>query len=883
MAKTANITLAKIIFQGFLLGLLIVLLGWGLSLWLGNHSLSFNSIGLIHKQSPSIFVLDFAPFFLAYAFLFFYRRMEFIRMHLENTIEQMEEVISRNLDIAKRIGEGNLDFEIDIPSDDDLGQALLLMRDNLKATYQREAQMSWISRGKEIFNEILRQNMALEELSYELIVNLVNYIGAIQGVFYVFIDEEYAQVYYHNSSENDKIKENILVNFATYAYNRRRYIKQEFRIGEGLVGECAYEKDIIYLKEIPEDYFTISSGLLNEKKPRTLLLFPLVSSDQLQGVIELASFDEELPQRIFQLVEEIRGIIGQTIANVKASQRTTQLLIETNEQKEKLERYQQELEKQIIQTEQARKELEEVNRRLAAEIQEVERTRKRLYALLENASEVIFIYNEEGIITYISPSIKHILGYDANELIGKNGFEIFSPEVNEIIRKAFMKLLSHPNELVTLEYLFSKQGDKEIWLETTGRNLINNPAINGIIFNTRDITVRKIAERAQRMSGQMRALSENSPDLIMRVSHKGKIYYANPIAEVFLNINRRLLVGANISEISINPQIKEIFISSLEKVSKTLKKLQFETEFPIEDKNEKKIVLFNVIPEFNELNELESVLFVAHDITEQKQILNELEKKNKSITESINYARRIQSAIIPDIKLFRKYLPKSIMFYLSRDVVSGDIPWFYVSDNYIYIAAVDCTGHGVPGALLSFIGYFLLNNIVSTHPELNSGEILDLLHAQVRKTLRQDSPDAEARDGMDIALCKIDYSDGKMSFAGAHRPLYYLKANGEFIQYKGTLKAVGGIPRKKRIEPSFANHEINFEPGDKFYIFTDGLPDQIGGPKRAKLKNKGVRELILNNKQVSIFTFYDILKQQFYLWKKDNKQIDDVLFIGVEF
>jgi serine phosphatase RsbU (regulator of sigma subunit) len=177
----------------------------------------------------------------------------------------------------------------------------------------------------------------------------------------------------------------------------------------------------------------------------------------------------------------------------------------------------------------------------------------------------------------------------------------------------------------------------------------------------------------------------------------------------------------------------------------------------------------------------------------------------------------------------------------------------------------------------------LLNNIVSTQPDLNAGQILDLLHTQVRKTLRQESPEAEARDGMDIALCKIDYSKNTMSFAGAHRPLYYLKNNGEFLQFKSTLKAVGGIPRKNKIEPSFTNHDIVFESGDKFFIFTDGLPDQIGGPRRSKLKNKGVRELIINNKDKSIFDFYEILKQNFYSWKGDNKQIDDVLFIGVEF
>ena len=866
MVNNRNISSIKFVIIGFLIGLLITVLGWLISLWLGGYELSWYNIGVIHRQTPGFFLIDLAPFILAYAFMWFYRQTENIRMRLESTVKEMEEVIRRNLEIARRISEGNLDFDIELKPGDELGQALLLMRDNLKATYQREAELGWITKGKEIISDILRYHNDLEKLAYETIVSIVNYVDAIQGAFYIYDEEK-----------------DLLINYAIYAYNRRKYITQTFKIGQGLIGECAYERDIIYRKEIPEDYFTISSGLLGERKPRTLLITPLIGDDKLQGVIELASFDEDMPQRVIQLIEEISGVIGQTVFNLKVNKKTEELLRQSEEQKKKLQKNEEELRKHAEEMRKAQKELEEVNRRLAAEIQEVERTRKRLYALLENASEVIFIYNQDGIITYTSPSIKHILGYNPDELIGKNGFEIFSPEVNEIIRKAFMKLLTNPKEPVTMEYLFKKEGDNEVWLETTGRNLLDNPAINGIIFNTRDITVRKIAERAQRMSGQMRALSENSPDLIMRVSRDGKIYYANPVAEVYLRVSRRALVGSNIHQIDIHPEVKEIFISSLKRVMETLQKTQFETIFPIKDQDSNKIVLFNVIPEFNELNELESVLFVAHDITDQKQIQLELEKKNKSITESINYARRIQTAIIPDIKTIRQYLQKSIMFYLPRDVVSGDIPWFFVADNAIYIAAVDCTGHGVPGALLSFIGYFLLNNIVSTRPELNAGQTLDQLHTLVRKTLRQDSPDAEARDGMDIALCKIDFSKNTMSYAGAHRPLYFLKKNGEFLQYKGTLKAVGGIPRKNKIEPSFTNYDITFEPGDKFFIFTDGLADQIGGEKRQKFKNKRIRELILNNKNVTIFDFYEILKKTFFSWKGDNKQIDDVLFIGVEF
>ncbi len=865
MRYKTNIPANRFGLWGFFIGFLFVFIGWVLSLWMGGLSFNWYGLKMIHLESPGLFVLDLLPFIMGFGFYWFIKVTEDIRTRLEQNIEQLNRIIKRNLEFARQIGEGNFDIEMKVDPDDELGQALLLMRNNLKATYQREAELGWITKGKEIIGDILRYNNDLEKLAYETIVSIVQYVDAIQGAFYVYDEEE-----------------DVLVNYATYAYNRRKYIKQRFRIGQGLIGQAAYERGIIYRKEIPEDYFTISSGLLGDKKPKTLLIAPLIGDEKLQGVIEIASFDEDIPERVIKLIEEVSGIIGQTVFNLKINKRTEQLLAESRMMTEQLKRNEEQLRKQAEEMRKAQLELQEVNRRLAAQIQEVERTRKRLYALLENASEVIFIYNEDGIITYTSPSIKHILGYDPDDLIGKNGFEVFSPEVNQKLKQAFLALLNNPDEPITLEYLFKKEGDKEMWLETIGRNLLSNPAINGIIFNTRDITVRKIAERAQRMSGQMRALSENSPDLIIRVNRQGKIFYANPVAEEFLRIGRRYLIGNYIDKIDIHPDIKSIFQNSLKRVLENPEKIQFETVFPIKDSNEEKIVMFNVIPEFNELNELETVLFVAHDITEQKKIQIELEKKNKSITESINYARRIQSAIIPDIKKIRAYLPRSFMFYLPRDVVSGDIPWFYADDRYIYIAAVDCTGHGVPGALLSFIGYFLLNNIISTQPELTAAEILDKLHIEVRKTLKQDTEDAEARDGMDIAFCKIDYQNNKMHFAGAHRPLYYLRKDGEFIQYKPTLKAIGGIPRKGRIEKPFTNYEIDFQPGDKFFIFTDGLADQIGGPDGKKYKNKRIREKIIENKDASIFEFYEIFKKDFFQWKGNYKQIDDVLLIGVE-
>src|SRR6056297_2791291 len=161
-----------------------------------------------------------------------------------------------------------------------------------------------------------------------------------------------------------------------------------------------------------------------------------------------------------------------------------------------------------------------------------------------------------------------------------------------------------------------------------------------------------------------------------------------------------------------------------------------------------------------------------------------------------------------------------------------------------YIAAIDCTGHGVPGALLSFIGFFLLNNITSLNPDAPPGQLLDELHRAVRETLRQDRRKPDTRDGMDLALCKISKKQQRMEFAGAHRPLYLLR-DGELNIFKGERKAIGGIIHPRKPEKPFETHEIPLMRGDKIFFFSDGLTDQLGGPDESKYSPARVRETLL--------------------------------------
>jgi serine phosphatase RsbU (regulator of sigma subunit) len=292
-----------------------------------------------------------------------------------------------------------------------------------------------------------------------------------------------------------------------------------------------------------------------------------------------------------------------------------------------------------------------------------------------------------------------------------------------------------------------------------------------------------------------------------------------------------------------------------------------------------RVMQVNAIPEFDESENLESVLVVSHDITERKAIELEVQTKNKKITESINYAKRIQTAILPNNRVISKALPDSFILYKPKDVVSGDFPWYIQMKDEIFIAAVDCTGHGVPGALLSLIGYFLLNDIVRSRKITEPGIILDLLDEGVTSTLRQDE-DATTKDGMDIALCKINVASGAVEYAGAHRPLYVMQ-NGVMEEVKGNKFPIGGGIFKN--QTNFTNTKLKLKKGDSIYFCSDGFPDQFGGPENRKFGPKRTRELIDEVHTKSMTEAAKRFDHEWENWKGDVKQTDDVLLIGIKF
>jgi len=271
---------------------------------------------------------------------------------------------------------------------------------------------------------------------------------------------------------------------------------------------------------------------------------------------------------------------------------------------------------------------------------------------------------------------------------------------------------------------------------------------------------------------------------------------------------------------------------------------------------------------------------VTERTAELKDANEKLSVAFTDIKDSINYAKKIQEAILPLEEEIKKALPQSLVLFKPRDVVSGDFYWFNKKDEKIYIAAVDCTGHGVPGAFMSMIGSSLLNEIVSKKGQHDAASILKKLHQGVRKSLKQDRDTYESKDGMDLALSVIDTTTNTLQYAGAKRPLFVFKDN-QFEEIKADKQSIGGVQIEDTFE--FTNHNYRLQKGDTFYMFTDGYVDQFGGENSKKFSTKRLRELLADIQPLPMKEQYVKLDETIEKWRRDNEQVDDILIIGIRF
>jgi len=262
-----------------------------------------------------------------------------------------------------------------------------------------------------------------------------------------------------------------------------------------------------------------------------------------------------------------------------------------------------------------------------------------------------------------------------------------------------------------------------------------------------------------------------------------------------------------------------------------------------------------------------------------KERTRQIEQQRNNITDSIHYASRIQNALLPQGDEMLGLLPPHFILNKPKDIVSGDYFWISHLNHSMIVAVADCTGHGVPGAFMSIMGINFLNEIANSLETIRASEILNQLRGKLIKSLRQSGHKDETRDGMEIALCVLDFDRNKLQYSGAFRPMYLLRKKELFV-IKGDRMPIGIYDEN---EVSFTNKEMQFKLNDIIYLFSDGYVDQIGGPDRKTFRSKRFKKLLLKIHQMPLDEQKEILEKEYDKWRSDLEQIDDIMVMGIRF
>jgi len=265
----------------------------------------------------------------------------------------------------------------------------------------------------------------------------------------------------------------------------------------------------------------------------------------------------------------------------------------------------------------------------------------------------------------------------------------------------------------------------------------------------------------------------------------------------------------------------------------------------------------------------------THELQEQKEIV---EAQNRHITEGINYARNIQMAILPSGEEINKVFPEHFILYRPKEIVGGDFYWLFRKEDFVFVAAVDCTGHGVAGAFMSMIGTDLLNQIIIEKQVTEPAEILTELNLGIKLAFKQSAREFETQQGMDVAICSINLKNNEVNFAGALRPMYVI-SNGNFMEIEGDKSSISGTSDTGYV---YTPNKSKLKKGDSIYLFSDGFADQFGGPKGKKFMTGKMKELIISNRHLTMNEQKIKLVAAHETWKGDNKQVDDILVMGIK-
>ena len=377
-------------------------------------------------------------------------------------------------------------------------------------------------------------------------------------------------------------------------------------------------------------------------------------------------------------------------------------------------------------------------------------------------------------------------------------------------------------------------------------------------------------------------------NLVVVSNSEGKIIYVSPSSLEILGYASEELLGESWWQLTVKntadaPTAREYFL-------KLLKEENFLAQTSFDGKLKRKDGAIRLITWKVSIISNDFWVGVGFDITERNraekalmQLNLELQLKNKDITDSIKYAQRLQEAILHSRERVKKLFPDSFLFLKPKDIVNGDLFWCAeVKENgksYRLIAAIDCTGHGVPGAFMTIIAMTLLEDIIIDKGITKPSEVLKKMKEEVIRLFTKEGEDKSAQDGMDIALCKFDAEEMKLEYAGAFNSIYLIQ-DKKFREIKADKSPIGfeaGVLSNKE----YNNHQVDIKKGDVIYMFSDGYADQFGGPLGKKFKYNKFEELLLSVHQENMKEQHTILKDTIEKWIGEQEQVDDILVIGI--
>lgn len=503
--------------------------------------------------------------------------------------------------------------------------------------------------------------------------------------------------------------------------------------------------------------------------------------------------------------------------------------------------------------------------------------KKKLETVFENVDDLIFELDNDGIITYANQALYTTLQLSEKEISGKNIFQYIRKKDRISVSEAFKKQINEKQLSKDYKFCFVSKEEKKIHIELTVKLILNSKdEISSIVSLARNITESR--KRSKNLK-QLSKVAEVTTNAVIIINKRFKIEWVNDSFVKIFGYELEEVKGQNPGDLLNGEKTDTSTLTFIESKLKDHKEVRAELINYHKDGSGRWIEI-NMSPVFESNGKLLNYICVEQDITERKEKHKIINQQYHDIYSSLEYAKRIQNALIPHTENFLALNSDSFALYIPKDIVSGD---FFMAETIgtadgnealIYLVA-DCTGHGVPGAMLSVLCYSILKEAIR-HKNIDAPGLALNFAKKKLKSFLNPSNQSKLYDGMDISICVVLPHKKLIQFAGANLPLYRIRKN-EISIFKGDRRSIG----LSNIQSDFNTTVLSYKKGDQFYLFSDGIIDQFGGEKDKKFLSKRLKETLLLVSGKPMAEQKITVTERFNSWKGNKEQTDDICMLGI--